>query len=82
MHCIRPSTAHQLKRLDLKEIILLGNADIETLKRLENSPHYTFKKTQNIDKAEKLIHRREPDFVLCSGTIKVNPDGSYFIDIS
>jgi len=65
----------------LKEIFLVGNGDSDMLKKLQNSPHFKIQKTQNPQKAEKLIKKCDPDFVLCSGTIQIDRDGNYYIEL-
>lgn len=67
----------------MKDIVFLGNLDRENsiLKKILNSTKYKVKKTQNVYEAEKLINRLNPDFVLCSGKIRINSEGKYFIEI-
>ncbi len=74
--------SNQLRRTILTNIILLGEGikDDSVLNKIRNSPRFHIKhiKPKNFRKIKKT---KNADFVMCSGKIKVNSDGEYFIEL-
>ncbi|MFQ5603661.1 MAG: hypothetical protein ACE5HS_10375 [bacterium] len=67
----------------MKEILLVGNQSPENsiLKYVTNPTKFKVKKTTNLQRAQKILEKTSPDFVLCLGKIKVTAQGKYFLEI-
>lgn len=67
----------------MKEIVFVGSdkEGSSILKLLHNSSKYKVKKAKNLKKAAQIIDSHNPDFVLCAGTIQVDKNGKYVLEI-
>ncbi len=67
----------------MKKIVLLGSQPQENLvlQYVTNPSKFKVKKMKDLQNAQKLIDKTNPDFVLCTGTIKMNSEGKYFLEI-
>ena len=66
----------------MKRIVLLGS-DKNLEKKLINKINrkgYSVKQINNMEKLNNLLNRLSPDFVLCSGTIKIDSEGIYYLE--
>jgi len=68
----------------VKQILLVGRANLtkSLLKLFQPSSKYKITETQNLETAEQMVASGDPDFVLCTGTIQINDEGKYFLDIN
>ncbi|RMF59340.1 MAG: hypothetical protein D6743_16485 [Calditrichaeota bacterium] len=66
----------------MKDIIFLGKdtSDSFILKQLKESANYKVRKTSTLKEAQKAIATENPDFVLFSGKIKLDPEGNYVLE--
>jgi hypothetical protein len=48
---------------------------------MEHAQGYKFRQTSNVVKALKMLEKTSPNFILVTGNIGQNGDGSYFIDV-
>ena len=48
---------------------------------LTRSPKFKINTLDEIDAADRLINKKNPDFVLCSGRIRVDEEGNYYLEI-
>ena len=72
----------KLEGRELKEIILLGKARKSTfMDYITNSCKFKIRRLKKIEEANKVIDKANPDFVLCSGRIKMDADGKYYLEI-
>jgi hypothetical protein len=72
----------QFEGRNLKEIILLGKARKSTfMDYITNSSKFKIRRLNKIEAANKVIDKTNPDFVLCSGRIRVDADGNYYLEI-
>jgi hypothetical protein len=67
----------------LKEILLFGRVENEDLicNVMEHAQGYKFQHTSSVSKALKMLEKNSPDFIMVTGNIGQNGDGSYFIDV-
>ena len=66
----------------MKEIILVGKFDGSALLQyVTHSSKYKVRTATDVQDMEKLLKQCDPDFVLCTGRIKQNPDGQYFLEL-
>lgn len=66
----------------MKRIVLLGS-DEKLGRKLTNTistKGFSVKKTNNISKLGQLLKRLRPEYLLCSGTIKVDSEGNYYLE--
>ena len=68
----------------MKQILLVGKTNFSKslLKLIKQSSRFKITQTLNPKKAEKMLEEETPDYVLCTGTIQINSEGKYFLDIS
>ena len=66
----------------MKEIILLGKLQNTTfMNYLTRSPKFKINTLDEIDTADRVINKKNPDFVLCSGRIRIDEEGNYYLEI-
>ena len=67
----------------MKEILLVGNIKKEdsAINDLFKGGEYRIFKANNATKAMKLLKHNSPDFVLCTGRIRQNSKGHYFLEL-
>jgi hypothetical protein len=68
----------------VKEILLVGKTNFSKslLKLITQSARFKITQTLSPKKAEEMLEEDTPDYVLCTGTIQINSEGKYFLDIS
>jgi hypothetical protein len=82
-----PTDIHQGLReqetTELKEILLFGRVEREDLicNVMEHAQGYKFRHTSSVNKALKMLEKTSPDYIMVTGNIGQNGDGSYFIDV-
>ena len=67
----------------MKKILLLGKEkDLgDGLTRRMNAKGYSIREAKNLHKALRLLKRNAPDFVLCTGKIKIDSEGKYYLEM-
>ncbi len=67
----------------MKKVLVLGsNQDLDqTLTRNMKTHGYKVRCTRNMKKAKKFKEEQNPDFILLTGRIGVNQDGTFFIEL-
>lgn len=67
----------------MKEILLFGRVENEDLicNVMEHAQGFKFRHTSNVSKALKMLEKTSPDFIMVTGNIGQDGDGSYFIDV-
>jgi hypothetical protein len=67
----------------VKEILLVGSTEGSgaALTKLIGTTKFKILHTRSVSKAIKLLRKRQPDYVLCSGTIRQDSNGRYFIEV-
>ncbi len=70
-------------RFQLKEILLVGNIEKEdtAVNNLIKESNYKIVKVNNANKAIRVLKHNSPDFVLCTGRIRQNSEGHYFLEL-
>ncbi|MGH7451743.1 MAG: hypothetical protein ACRENG_10385 [bacterium] len=71
------------KETNLKEILLFGRVESEDLicNLMEHTQGYKFRHTSSATKALKMLEKTSPDFIIVTGNIGKNGDGSYYIEL-
>jgi len=66
----------------MKKILLLGHEkDLgDGLSQRINRRGYSIQQTMNLNKALRVLKFSSPDFVLCTGKIKIDSDGNYYLE--
>jgi hypothetical protein len=67
----------------LKEILLFGRVEREDLicNVMEHAQGYKLRHTSSATKALKMLEKTSPDFIMITGNIGKNGDGSYYIEL-
>ena len=67
----------------MKEILLFGRVEHEDLicNVMEHAQGYKFRHTSSAEKALKMLEKTSPEFIMVTGNIGKNGDGSYYIDL-
>ena len=67
----------------MKKIVILGAKTSlgDRLSHRINKRGYHIKHTQDIGKLEGMLKATSPDFVLCAGTIRIDSDGNYYLEL-
>ncbi len=71
------------KEKNLKEILLFGRVEREDLicNLMEHAQGYKFRHTSSATKALKMLEKTSPEFIIVTGNIGKNGDGSYYIEL-
>ena len=71
------------KETNLKEILLFGRVENEDLicNLMEHTQGYKFRHTSSATKALKMLEKTSPEFIMVTGNIGKNGDGSYYIEL-
>ncbi len=66
----------------MKRIVLLGSDKNfgQRLKARINKKGYSVKQIENLEKLNSLLKTDSPEFVVCSGKIKIDPEGNYYLE--
>jgi len=66
----------------MKKILLIGHEkDLgDKLSRRFYRKGYSIQQTLNLNKALRVLKFNTPDFVLCTGKIKMDSDGNYYLE--
>jgi len=67
----------------MKNVLVLGNnhdLDQSLARNMENKG-YKVRCTRNMKKAKKLKEEQNPNFILITGRIGINQDGTFFIEL-
>lgn len=67
----------------MKKVLILGNnheLDQSLTQNMENRG-YDVKCTQDMKKAKQLKEEQHPNFILFTGRIGINQDGTFFIEL-
>ncbi len=67
----------------MKEILLFGRVEHEDLicNVMEHAQGYKFRHTSSAEKALKMLEKTSPEFIMVTGNIGKNGDGSYYIEL-
>lgn len=67
----------------MREILILGKVEKEDVIwcQVESGAAYRLHQTMQLRKARQFIRKNEPEFILVTGHIEMNKDGSYFIQL-
>ena len=83
INIMRCEQATPEKETNLKEILLFGRVENEDLicNLMEHTQGYKFRHTSSATKALKMLEKTSPDFIMVTGNIGKNGDGSYYIEL-
>lgn len=67
----------------MKKVLLLGQKNDlgERLTRRMNCRGYSIKATDDLTKLKRILKTGSPDFVLCTGKIRINNEGQYYLEL-
>ncbi|MBN1348352.1 hypothetical protein JXJ21_03015 [candidate division KSB1 bacterium] len=67
----------------MKNILLFGKNEAEksALADVSRMDEYLITKTESMKKALKIMRNEAPDYVICAGTIRLNAEGKYYLEL-
>ena len=67
----------------MKKIVVIGSKKSlgDRLSHRMNTQGYSIKHTQDVGKLGRILKAVSPDFVLCAGTIGIDADGNYYLEL-
>lgn len=67
----------------MKEILLVGNEEgsKSTLEKLVGTTKFKILHVRTAGKALRFLRKKQPDYIVCAGTIRRNDDGNYVLDV-
>ena len=67
----------------MKRIVLLGKDKNfgQRLKAKIKKKGYSVKQIENLEKLNNLLKTVSPEYVVCSGKIKIDSEGNYYLEL-